>query len=104
MRLLLGTGRLEISAFSSSALFFLPSHTDNLLRHSTLAVGEVLVVPTRATSGTVVANNIAQCATVLSNDTRFAIPEGTTAVVPGEYALAAVDGANAVSFRTLFNS
>jgi hypothetical protein len=83
------------------------SCTDASAPSSTLAVGESLVIPTRATSGTVISNNIAQCATVLSNDTRFAIPEGTTAIVPGEYGLAAVDGANAVrlpssSFLILF--
>lgn len=46
-------------------------------------------------SGTLVENNIAQCQTVLSNDTRFGIENSP--IVPGEFALSAVDGANAVS-------
>ncbi|GAA5981976.1 hypothetical protein JCM11641_006816 [Rhodosporidiobolus odoratus] len=66
-----------------------------------LAAGDSLVVPTRSTSGTLVGNNLAQCATVLSNDTSFNIPAGEIVIVPGEYGLAAVDGANATTWQPL---
>ena len=62
---------------------------------STLAVGETLTVPTSSTKGTLVEGNMAQCQRVISNDTSFQNPNEY--IVPGEYALAAVDGANAVS-------
>lgn len=62
---------------------------------SSLGVGETLVVPTRKTNGTVVEGNAAQCAKVLSNDSSFTLD--MPLVVPGQYALAAIDGSNAVS-------
>lgn len=68
---------------------------------STLAPGESLTVPTSMTNGTLVDGNLAQCAKVISNDTSFANPNEY--IVPGEYALAAVDGANAVSRRFFFS-
>ncbi|GAA5861901.1 hypothetical protein JCM8547_008590 [Rhodosporidiobolus lusitaniae] len=67
----------------------------------TLASGETLTVPTRSTSGTLIPGNLAQCATVLSNDTSFSIPAGESTIVPGEFALAAVDGANATTWQPL---
>ncbi|GAA6060907.1 hypothetical protein JCM10212_003941 [Sporobolomyces blumeae] len=63
----------------------------------TLAVGESLTVPTSSTNGTLVEGNLAQCARVISNDTSFANPNEL--IVPGEYALAAVDGANATVWQ-----
>ncbi|GAA5985292.1 hypothetical protein JCM5350_005577 [Sporobolomyces pararoseus] len=63
----------------------------------TLAPGESLTVPTSMTNGTLVEGNLAQCAKVFSNDTSFANPNEY--IVPGEYALAAVDGANATFWQ-----
>ncbi|GAA5927993.1 alpha,alpha-trehalase ATH1 [Sporobolomyces koalae] len=63
----------------------------------TLDVGETLTIPTSATNGTLVAGNLAQCVRVLSNDTSF--ENRNEYIVPGEYALAAVDGANATFWR-----
>ncbi|GAA5834169.1 hypothetical protein JCM11251_000560 [Rhodosporidiobolus azoricus] len=66
----------------------------------TLAAGESLTVPTRSTSGTLVANNLAQCApTLFRNDTLFHIPSNSSQIVPGEYGLAALDGANATTWQ-----
>ncbi|GAA6031033.1 hypothetical protein JCM8097_003971 [Rhodosporidiobolus ruineniae] len=69
----------------------------------TLAPGESLTVPTRSTAsgGSLIPNNLAQCARVLANDTSFNIAEGSTSVVPGEFGLAAVDGANATTWQPL---
>ncbi|BGP23663.1 alpha,alpha-trehalase ath1 [Rhodotorula toruloides] len=65
----------------------------------TLTPGQSLTVPTRATSGALVEGNIAQCQTVLTNDTRFGLANNT--IVPGEYALSAIDGANATTWQPL---
>ncbi|BGP30989.1 alpha,alpha-trehalase ath1 [Rhodotorula toruloides] len=65
----------------------------------TLTPGQSLTVPTRATSGALVEGNIAQCQTVLTNDTRFGLENNT--IVPGEYALSAIDGANATTWQPL---
>lgn len=62
---------------------------------SSIAVGGTLTVPTRMVSGSLVDGNIAQCKTVMSNDTKFGIEDSP--IVPGEFALSAIDGANAVS-------
>ncbi|GAA5906847.1 hypothetical protein JCM6882_006845 [Rhodosporidiobolus microsporus] len=68
----------------------------------TLAAGESLTVRTRSTSGTLIENNVAQCAPVLfSNDTMFHIPANSSQVVPGEYGMAALDGANATTWQPL---
>ncbi|GAA6018450.1 hypothetical protein JCM10207_000898 [Rhodosporidiobolus poonsookiae] len=69
----------------------------------TLAPGETLTIPTRSNTeaGTLVANNLAQCARVLSNDTSFNLAANASGIVPGEYALAAVDGANATTWQPL---
>ncbi|GAA6009189.1 alpha,alpha-trehalase ATH1 [Rhodotorula paludigena] len=63
----------------------------------TLAVGESLSVPTRSTTGTLIEGNIAQCRPVLANDTAF--HQDVQAIVPGEYALRAVDGSNATVWQ-----
>ncbi|GAA6008844.1 hypothetical protein JCM11491_003805 [Sporobolomyces phaffii] len=65
----------------------------------TLGPGEKLTVPTFRTNGTLIEGNLAQCARVLSNDTSFATPNEL--IVPGEYALSAVDGANATYWQPI---
>ncbi|GAA5883213.1 hypothetical protein JCM16303_007308 [Sporobolomyces ruberrimus] len=65
----------------------------------TLAPGETLTIPTYATNGTLVEGNLAQCARVFSNDTSFQNPNEY--IVPGEYSLAAVDGANATFWQPI---
>lgn len=69
---------------------------------SSLAVGDTLTVPTRMVSGSLVEGNIAQCKTVMSNDTKFGIEDSP--IVPGEFALSAIDGANAVSRALLLST
>ncbi|BGP14872.1 hypothetical protein JCM10213_003772 [Rhodosporidiobolus nylandii] len=66
-----------------------------------LAAGESLTIPTASTNGTLIPNNLAQCATVLGNDTRFNLAEGSSSIVPGEFGLSAVDGANATTWQPL---
>ncbi|KII91942.1 carbohydrate-binding module family 32 protein [Plicaturopsis crispa FD-325 SS-3] len=68
----------------------------------TLGVGKTLVVPTRHTNGTLVEGNLAQCKSVLSTDTSFSNTNAT--IVPGQYALAAIDGSNATAWQPLQNS
>ncbi|GAA6025861.1 hypothetical protein JCM8202_002098 [Rhodotorula sphaerocarpa] len=62
-----------------------------------LAVGSTLTVPTRMISGKLVEGNLAQCQPVLSNDTSFGLENSP--IVPGEFALSAVDGANATAWQ-----
>lgn len=51
---------------------------------STLKVGQSLVIPTRATNGTLVSGNLAQCKTIL-NDTDSTFSIGTkNNIVPGK--------------------
>lgn len=51
---------------------------------STLKVGQSLVIPTRATNGTLVSGNLAQCKTIL-NDTDSTFSVGTdNTIVPGK--------------------
>ncbi|KAF7971069.1 hypothetical protein HWV62_22127 [Athelia sp. TMB] len=71
-----------------------------------LKVGESLVVPTRATSGTLVPGNLAQCKTIAnSTDTSFTLSASANAsVVPGQYALAAIDGSNATTWQPASNA
>ncbi|GAA5880894.1 hypothetical protein JCM3774_003235 [Rhodotorula dairenensis] len=64
-----------------------------------LAVGGILTVPTRMVSGSLVEGNIAQCKTVMSNDTMFGIENSP--IVPGEFALSAIDGANATTWQPI---
>jgi len=69
-----------------------------------LQVGESLVVPTRSTNGTLVPGNLAQCKTVINqSDTSFTIGTNVT-TVPGQYALAAIDGSNATTWQPLANT
>lgn len=68
----------------------------------TLAVGESLVVPTRSTDGTLIEGNYAQCAQVISEDVSFANRESLT--VPGQFALAAIDGSNATTWQPATNA
>lgn len=69
---------------------------------SSLAVGESLIVPTRHTTGTLIEGNFAQCAQAVSNDVSFT--QKDPIVVPGQYALAAIDGSNAVRHCSLLPS
>lgn len=65
----------------------------------TLSGNNTLTIPTRSTSGTLVEGNVAQCMQVIANDTSFtSLPEDAT-VVPGQFALAAIDGSNATSWQ-----
>ncbi|GAA5888338.1 hypothetical protein JCM5296_003292 [Sporobolomyces johnsonii] len=67
----------------------------------TLNVGDSLTVPTSSTNSTLIAGNLAQCKPVLShNDTSFsASASSNSSIVPGQFALAAVDGANATAWQ-----
>lgn len=76
-----------------------PAGLELILPCSSLAVGGTLTVPTRIVSGSLVEGNIAQCKTVMSNDTKFGIENSP--IVPGEFALSAIDGANAVRTDSL---
>ncbi|GAA5992775.1 hypothetical protein JCM10908_006927 [Rhodotorula pacifica] len=67
-----------------------------------LAANGTLSVPTRMVSGSLVEGNIAQCKTVMSNDTAFGIENSP--IVPGEFALAAIDGANATTWQPINTS
>ncbi|ORY91787.1 glycoside hydrolase family 65 protein [Leucosporidium creatinivorum] len=67
-----------------------------------LAVGDSLVVPTRHTTGTLIEGNFAQCAQAISDDVSFT--QETPVVVPGQYALAAIDGSNATTWQPLGNT
>lgn len=71
--------------------------TQSCLLDSSLAVGQSLVVPTRHTTGTLIEGNYAQCAQAVSHDVSFT--QDAPIVVPGQYALAAIDGSNAVCSR-----
>jgi len=69
-----------------------------------LKVGESLVIPTRSTNGTLVAGNLAQCKMVVNElDTSFNVGTNVT-IVPGQYALAAIDGSNATTWQPLTNT
>ncbi|GAA5893748.1 hypothetical protein JCM8208_001234 [Rhodotorula glutinis] len=65
----------------------------------TISLGESITVPTRSTEGTLVDGNLAQCKSVLNNDTRFHIDPMNRTSRPGEYALAAIDGANSTTWQ-----
>ncbi|KAI5474838.1 glycoside hydrolase family 65 protein [Pseudohyphozyma bogoriensis] len=67
-----------------------------------LAVGESLTVPTRSTTGTLIEGNLAQCATSLNDDTGFSIVDPQ--IVPGQYALSAIDGSNSTVWQPLTNA
>ncbi|KAM0788656.1 hypothetical protein ACM66B_002758 [Microbotryomycetes sp. NB124-2] len=67
----------------------------------TISQGQTLTVQTRSTNGTLVEGNFAQCAQVIgTDDTQFSNSK-TPTIVPGQYALAAIDGSNATSWRPL---
>ncbi|KAK4055789.1 alpha,alpha-trehalase ath1 [Microbotryomycetes sp. JL201] len=67
----------------------------------TISSGETVTVKTRSTNGTLVEGNYAQCAQAIgTDDTRFSNSKKPT-IVPGQYALAAIDGSNATSWRPL---
>lgn len=68
---------------------------------SALKVGESLVIPTRSTDGTLVSGNLAQCKTIANEaDTSFT-SDTDKLIVPGQYALAAIDGSNATTWQPL---
>ncbi|KAG8864784.1 alpha,alpha-trehalase ath1 [Tulasnella sp. 330] len=68
----------------------------------TLKAGQSLVVPTRHTNGTLVSGNLAQCKTILAPEVSFLSPNAS--VVPGQYALAAIDGSNATTWQPYTNA
>jgi len=69
-----------------------------------LKVGESLVIPTRSTNGTLVPGNLAQCKTIANEtDTSFTTDTGKL-IVPGQYALAAIDGSNATTWQPFTNA
>lgn len=69
-----------------------------------MRVGEYLSIPTRQTYGTLVEGNLAQCTTVLSNDTSFSLAPGSSEIVAGQYSLAAIDGSNSTVWQPLTNA
>ncbi|KAL8276477.1 hypothetical protein RQP46_011127 [Phenoliferia psychrophenolica] len=69
----------------------------------TLAVGASLTIPTSRTNGALVEGNLAQCASTLGSDTTFA-STNTGLIVPGQYALGAIDGSNATVWQPFSNS
>ncbi|GAA5893369.1 alpha,alpha-trehalase ATH1 [Sporobolomyces salmoneus] len=89
--------RKESSDNSSSSIKIEVGSRNEKAGNYTLAPGESLTIPTSMTTGTLIENNIAQCMRVISNDTSFQNPNEY--IVPGEYALAAVDGANATFWQ-----
>lgn len=69
-----------------------------------MRVGQSLVVPTRSTQGTLVPGNHAQCKAIVSeSDTSFVVGTNVT-IVPGQYALGAIDGSNATTWQPLSDS
>ncbi|KAG8988480.1 alpha,alpha-trehalase ath1 [Tulasnella sp. JGI-2019a] len=68
----------------------------------TLKAGQSLVVPTRHTNGTLVEGNLAQCKSILAPEVSFT--NTSPSVIPGQYALAAIDGSNATSWQPYTNS
>ncbi|KAM0746041.1 hypothetical protein T439DRAFT_369600 [Meredithblackwellia eburnea MCA 4105] len=63
----------------------------------TIAVNQTLKVPTRQLNAALVPGNLGQCATVLSTDVKF--DTSGSAVIPGQFSLAAVDGSNSTTWQ-----